>query len=89
MRIATPFTTASTAMDVIAGVDLTGRAMIVTGASSGIGVETARALTAGAHLTLAVRDLDAGQRTADDIAATTGNDRVSVRRLDLAPMGKE
>ncbi|MEV6026666.1 SDR family NAD(P)-dependent oxidoreductase [Streptomyces sp. NPDC052036] len=87
MRIATPFTASSTAMDVIAGVDLTGRAMIVTGASSGIGVETARALAAGgAHLTLAVRDLDAGQRTADDIAATTGNDRVRVRRLDLTDL---
>ncbi|MEV2196580.1 hypothetical protein AB0I02_37235 [Streptomyces phaeochromogenes] len=61
MRIATPFTASSAAMDVIAGVDLTGRAMIVTGASSGISVETARALAAGgAHLTLAVRDLDAG-----------------------------
>ncbi|WP_250918918.1 SDR family NAD(P)-dependent oxidoreductase [Streptomyces albipurpureus] len=86
--MSTPFTASSTAMDVTTGVDLTGRAMIVTGASSGIGVETARALAArGAQVTLAVRDMDAGQRTADTIAATTGNDRVSVRRLDLTDLG--
>jgi NADP-dependent 3-hydroxy acid dehydrogenase YdfG len=42
--IRTPFTAASTAADVIAGVDLTGRRAIVTGATSGIGTETARAL---------------------------------------------
>ncbi|MCM2388569.1 SDR family NAD(P)-dependent oxidoreductase [Streptomyces sp. CWNU-1] len=88
MLMSTPFTASSTAMDVTTGVDLTGRAMIVTGASSGIGVETARALAArGAQVTLAVRDMDAGQRTADTIAATTGNDRVSVRRLDLTDLG--
>ncbi|WP_326719701.1 SDR family NAD(P)-dependent oxidoreductase [Streptomyces sp. NBC_00243] len=87
MRIITPFTASSTAMDVIAGVDFTGRAVIVTGASSGIGVETARALAAaGAHVTLAVRDLDAGRRTADDIAATTGNGLVAVRGLDLTDL---
>ncbi|HEX3957526.1 MAG TPA: SDR family NAD(P)-dependent oxidoreductase, partial [Trebonia sp.] len=54
--IRTPFTGASTAADVIAGVDLTGRRAIVTGATSGIGTETARALaSAGADVTLAVR----------------------------------
>lgn len=53
MRLTTPFSAVSTAMGVVAGVDLTDRAMIVTGASSGIGVEIARALAAaGAHVTL-------------------------------------
>jgi NAD(P)-dependent dehydrogenase (short-subunit alcohol dehydrogenase family) len=57
----------------------------VTGASSGIGVETARALAgAGADVTLAVRNTDAGERTAADITATTGNTAVHVGRLDLA-----
>ncbi|MFF4875930.1 SDR family NAD(P)-dependent oxidoreductase [Micromonospora sp. NPDC000668] len=83
--ITTPFTHDSTAMDVIQGVDLGGRRAIVTGGSSGIGVETARALaSAGAQVTLAVRNTDAGQRVADDITATTGNDRILVAPLDLA-----
>jgi short-subunit dehydrogenase len=45
----------------------------VTGAASGIGVETARALAGtGADVTLAVRDADAGARVAADVTATTG-----------------
>ena len=59
--------------------------MVVTGGSSGIGLETARSLAgAGAEVTLAVRDLAAGERAAADIAATTGSSRVLVSRLDLA-----
>jgi NAD(P)-dependent dehydrogenase (short-subunit alcohol dehydrogenase family) len=84
-RIRTPFTAESTADQVVEGIDLTGRRVIVTGGASGIGVETARALAgAGAEVTLAVRDLDAGARTAEDIIATTGNKQVLVARLDLA-----
>ena len=57
----------------------------MTGGSSGIGIETARALAgAGADVTLAVRDTGAGERTAADITATTGNPAVHVGRLDLA-----
>lgn len=84
-RITTPFTAESTAAEVLAGIDLTGRRAVVTGGASGIGVETARALAgAGAEVTLAVRDLAAGERTAADIAGTTGNDTVRVGALDLA-----
>jgi NAD(P)-dependent dehydrogenase (short-subunit alcohol dehydrogenase family) len=83
--ITTPFGFASTAAEVIAGIDLTGRRAVVTGGASGIGVETARALAgAGAEVTLAVRDTDAGERTAAAIAASTGRDDVRVGRLDLA-----
>ncbi|WP_433311194.1 SDR family NAD(P)-dependent oxidoreductase [Micromonospora sp. CA-269861] len=86
--ITTSFTHHSTAMDVIQGVDLVGRRAIVTGGSSGIGVETARALaSAGAEVTLAVRNPDAGQQAANDITDTTGNDRVLVAPLDLADQG--
>ena len=84
-RITTPFSFASTAAEVLDGVDLTGRRAIVTGGASGIGIETARALAgAGAEVTLAVRNRDAGERTAEDIIATTGNKRVLVAGLDLA-----
>ena len=83
--ITTRFTDRSTADDVVAGLDLTGHRAVVTGASSGIGVETARSLArAGAEVTLAVRDTAAGERTAADITATTGNDAVRVAHLDLA-----
>jgi NAD(P)-dependent dehydrogenase (short-subunit alcohol dehydrogenase family) len=75
----------STAAEVIDGIDLSGRRAIVTGGSSGIGIETARALVgAGAEVTIAVRNTDTGERTATDIAATTGNLPIVVGRLDLA-----
>jgi NAD(P)-dependent dehydrogenase (short-subunit alcohol dehydrogenase family) len=83
--ITTPFSATSTADDVIAGVDLTGRVALVTGASSGIGVPTARALAAaGARVFLAVRDTDAGARVAKEISGSTGNEKLSVVELDLA-----
>ncbi|SDJ48350.1 NAD(P)-dependent dehydrogenase, short-chain alcohol dehydrogenase family [Frankineae bacterium MT45] len=84
-RILTPFDATSTAAEVVSGVDLTGRRAIVTGAASGIGVETARALaSAGAEVTLAVRSTDAGLKVADDIAVSTGNANVLAEQLDLA-----
>jgi NAD(P)-dependent dehydrogenase (short-subunit alcohol dehydrogenase family) len=84
-RITTPFTAASTAAEVIDGVDLAGRRAIVTGGASGIGVETARALAAaGAEVTLAVRNLEAGAATIEDITGTTGSTLVHVAPLDLA-----
>ena len=82
-RITTPFGFTSTAAEVIAGVDLSGKRAIVTGASSGIGVETARALAgAGAAVTLAVRDTAAGERVAAEIRESTGNRAVTVGALD-------
>ena len=84
-RITTSFGPESTAAEVIAGIDLGGRRAVVTGGASGIGVETARALAgAGAEVTLAVRDLEAGRRTAEDVTASTGNPKVAVAHLDLA-----
>jgi len=84
-RVTTPFDHDSTAAQVIAGVDLTGRRAVVTGGASGIGVETARALaSAGAEVTLAVRNTAAGERTAADIIETTGNNHVYVAPLELA-----
>ncbi|MEY9964756.1 NAD(P)-dependent dehydrogenase (short-subunit alcohol dehydrogenase family) [Streptacidiphilus sp. MAP12-16] len=84
-RITTPFGAQTTAAEVVVGVDLTGRRAVVTGASSGIGVETARALAAaGAEVTLAVRDTAAGAKTAADITDTTGNAHILVAPLDLS-----
>lgn len=84
-RITTPFGRHSTAAEVVKGIDLSGKRAIVTGAASGIGVETTRALAStGAEVTLAVRNLDAGKRTAADITATTGNQNIHVAQLDLS-----
>jgi NAD(P)-dependent dehydrogenase (short-subunit alcohol dehydrogenase family) len=84
-RITTPFDAQPTAAEVIAGIDLTDRRAIVTGGASGIGIETARALaSADAEVTLAVRNLEAGQRAAEDIIASTGNKQVLVAPLDLS-----
>lgn len=83
--ITTPFTAAATADDVLRGVDLRGIRAVVTGASSGIGIETARALAAaGAEVTLAVRNTEAGDTVADGIERSAGATRPRVARLDLA-----
>jgi NAD(P)-dependent dehydrogenase (short-subunit alcohol dehydrogenase family) len=72
-----------TAMDVARGVDLQGHAALVTGASSGLGRETARALAAaGATVVLGVRDLAAGKRVAFEIRREFGAE-VSAERLEL------
>jgi NAD(P)-dependent dehydrogenase (short-subunit alcohol dehydrogenase family) len=82
--LTTPFGFSSTASEVVAGLDLSTQRAVVTGGASGIGVETARALaSAGAEVTLAVRDVSAGERVASEIAASTGNGRVQAAWLDL------
>ena len=77
----------SRAEDVIAGIDLRGRRAIVTGAASGIGIQTARALaTAGAEVVLPVRRLEAGQKVADRINRRLPQPRVRVEFMDLASL---
>ncbi|GII32899.1 SDR family NAD(P)-dependent oxidoreductase [Planotetraspora mira] len=64
--ISTPFNAKTTAAEVLAGVDLTGRRIIVTGGASGIGLETVRALRgAGAEVTVATRNPAGGERALD------------------------
>jgi NAD(P)-dependent dehydrogenase (short-subunit alcohol dehydrogenase family) len=84
--IRTPFGAESTAAEVAEGIDLSGKRAIVTGGSSGIGVETARVLAgAGADVTIAVRDTGAGARSAEEIEASTGR-TVGVAELDLVDL---
>ena len=83
-RITTPFDWSSTALEVVDGIDLTGRRALVTGAASGIGIETARALaTAGADVTIAARDLVAVDRVAAEIRSTAPRGSVRTAQLDL------
>lgn len=70
----------TTAGEVVAGVDLTGRTVLVTGVSAGLGVETARALTsAGARVVGAARDLGKAKSALDGLD-------VELVELDLADL---
>jgi NAD(P)-dependent dehydrogenase (short-subunit alcohol dehydrogenase family) len=83
-RITTPFGFETTALEVVEGVDLSGRRAVVTGGASGIGVETVRALAAaGAEVTIAARDVEAGERVAATLAEATGNKAIFVAPLEL------
>lgn len=63
------FTAASTASDVIKGIDLTGKIAIVTGGHTGIGLETTRTLTAaGATVIVPARDAEKAKRNLEGIA---------------------
>jgi NAD(P)-dependent dehydrogenase (short-subunit alcohol dehydrogenase family) len=83
------FGATSTADEVLSGVDLKGKRFLVTGASSGIGLETARSLAArGAGVVGAVRDLaKAGPATASvRDAAAQGGGSLELIELDLASL---
>jgi NAD(P)-dependent dehydrogenase (short-subunit alcohol dehydrogenase family) len=84
-RITTRFGFHSTAAEVIDGIDLSGKRVIVTGGASGIGIETSRAFASvGADVTLAVRNVEAAAPVLSDLVSSTGNTRVRAARLDLA-----
>ena len=80
----TSFGKETTADDVLEGIDLTGKFILVTGASGGIGAETARALAAaGASVTLAARNVSKAEGVAVEIRTSTGNPAVDVLELVL------
>ena len=87
VAITSKFGARSTALEVAAGHDLTGKTALVTGASSGIGIETARALlSTGAAVILAVRDTEKGEAVAQQLRESTHNPHVSVIPLDLSSL---
>src|SRR5690606_35879062 len=76
--IATEFTAASTVDDVLAGIDLSGRNVVITGGHTGLGREMTRALSrAGAAVTVAARNPTKAAAALDDIPG------VETHRLDL------
>lgn len=67
--------------------DQSGRVAIVTGANTGLGLETAKALAAhGAHVVLAVRNAEKGQAAADAITAAHSNADIRLQSLDLSAL---
>ena len=79
--MANTFGATSTTDDVLQGVDLSGKRVLVTGVSAGLGVETARALAAhGAQVVGAARDLDKAR------TATAGIPNLELVELDLASL---
>ena len=81
------FDATSTTDDVLAGHGLAGCHVVVTGASTGLGEETTRALAAhGAAVTMAVRDPERGDAAARRVRATVSDATIDVRVLDLASL---
>jgi NAD(P)-dependent dehydrogenase (short-subunit alcohol dehydrogenase family) len=81
----------TTTDDVLAGVSLKGKRILVTGVSAGLGIETARALAAhGAHVIGAARDLQKAERATASVreAAAAGNGGFELIELDLANLAK-
>ncbi len=67
--------------------DQSGRVAVVTGANSGLGYDTAAVLAGkGAHVVLAVRNLDKGKQAADKIKANNPNAVVALQELDLTSL---
>lgn len=86
--MAGPFGATSTTDDVLAGIDLGGKRVLVTGVSAGLGVETARALAAhGAQVIGAARDLQKAEAATASVRAQAANGGgFTLVQLDLASL---
>lgn len=86
---AAKFGATSTTDDVLSGVDLRGKRILVTGVSAGLGIETARSLAAhGAHVVGAARDLTKAQAATSQVReeAAANNGGFELIELDLASL---
>lgn len=83
------FGSRTTAQEALQGQSLSGKQAIVTGASSGLGIETTRVLAlAGADVVMAVRNVKAGEDVAADLRAKlpAGSGKLEVQALDLSDL---
>jgi NAD(P)-dependent dehydrogenase (short-subunit alcohol dehydrogenase family) len=86
--MAGPFGSTSTTNDVLSGKDLSGKRVLVTGVSAGLGVETARALAAhGAQVVGAARNIAKAKRATAEVRAQAANGGgLELVELDLASL---
>ncbi|CAF1676645.1 unnamed protein product, partial [Adineta ricciae] len=85
----TAFHAKSTALEIVKGLSakLDDKIVLITGATSGIGIETARALaSANAHVIITARDMKKGAQVVEDIKKTTNNNKVEVMEMDLTSL---
>jgi len=81
------FNASSTTVEVIGDISLTGNFAVVTGASSGLGVETARALaSAGARVLLLARNKDKLQQVANNLRQDNPDAQIDLEIMDLADL---
>ncbi|XP_015888744.1 short-chain dehydrogenase TIC 32, chloroplastic isoform X4 [Ziziphus jujuba] len=81
------FSASSTAEEVTEGIDGTGLTAIVTGASSGIGMETARVLALrGVHVVMGVRNMEGGREVQATIVKENPAAKINAMELDLSSM---
>src|ERR1700744_1356808 len=86
--MAKEFGATSTTDEVLTGINLAGKRILVTGVSAGLGVETARGLAAhGAEVVGAARDLSKAQRATEPVRADAKNGGgLELVELDLASL---
>ncbi|KAK6117639.1 hypothetical protein DH2020_048601 [Rehmannia glutinosa] len=84
---ASGFSSSSTAEEVTNGIDGSGLTAIVTGASSGIGSETARVLAMrGVHVVMGIRNMAAGNKIKETIIKEIPKAKVDAMELDLSSL---
>ncbi|MED6177642.1 Short-chain dehydrogenase TIC 32, chloroplastic, partial [Stylosanthes scabra] len=84
---ASGFSSSSTAEQVTDGIDATGLTAIVTGANSGVGSETVRALVLrSVHVIMGVRNVNSAQNVKESILKEIPSGKIDIMELDLSSM---
>ncbi|KAD6796449.1 hypothetical protein E3N88_07345 [Mikania micrantha] len=85
LKVPSVFSRFSTAEEVTQGIDGSGLTAIVTGASSGIGTETARVLALrGVHVVMAIRNMSAGRKVKEAILKQNPTAKIDAMELDVS-----
>ena len=81
------FGATTTADEVLEGIDLSGKLVVITGGASGLGQETARAMAAkGAHIVIPVRDMAKGEAAVAEIKTSVPDADIELMQCDLGKM---